>query len=254
MVSLRVVQYVLTAALRDRLFLTLLLAIVVGTSLSVFLGSSAVIEKDQFTLVFTASGLRFACVLGLVLFTAFYIRRSFDAREIDFLLSRPVSRVAYLLSHTAALSILSLLVTLAVGLALWLVAPHRFGEGTLLWSLGLFSELLIMTNAALFFAMVLSSAASSAMSAFGLYVLGRLIGELLGVTSSHIDIGNFDVLQAIMHTVALVVPRLDLIAQTSWLLYAPDTAIGAGFIAIQGLAFTTLVTLAALVDLTRRQF
>src|SRR5688500_11896647 len=108
MIFARVVQYVLTAALRDRLFLTLLLVVAAGSSLALFLGAGAVIEADRFALVFTASGLRLACVMGLVLFTVFYIRRSFDGREVDFLLSRPVSRGTFLLAHTTAFSLLSL--------------------------------------------------------------------------------------------------------------------------------------------------
>ena len=44
------VGYILTAAIRDRLFLSLMLLVVVGVCLSVFLGSSAITEKDQFSL------------------------------------------------------------------------------------------------------------------------------------------------------------------------------------------------------------
>ena len=41
-------KYILTAAMKDRLFLLFLLLAVLGVSLSIFLGSSAVTEKDQF--------------------------------------------------------------------------------------------------------------------------------------------------------------------------------------------------------------
>lgn len=254
MIFARVVQYVLKAALRDRLFITLLLVVASGASLAIFLASGALIETDRFSLVFTAGGLRLACVMGLVLFTVFYIRRSFDARDVDFLLSRPVARPVYLLAHTAAFFILSLIVTALVAVVIWIVAPHRFGEGTILWCFGLFMELLIVMNAALFFAMFLSSAAGAAMSVLGLYILSRLIGELMGVSSSRLYIGDHDVLQILMHTIALVVPRLDLIGQTSWLVYGPDPAIGFVFILAQGMIFTGLLTAAAMVDLSRRQF
>jgi len=105
MFSWPLVTYVLMAALRDRLIVSLIVLVAVGTSLSVFIGSSAILEKDQFALVFAAAGLRFAGVAGLVLFTVFYVRRAFDTKDIEFLLARPVSRFSFLFSHAVAFSV-----------------------------------------------------------------------------------------------------------------------------------------------------
>lgn len=255
MMSWPLVKYVLTAALRDRLMLVLSLMVLVGGALSVFLGSSAVIEQDRFALVFAAAGLRFASVVGLVLFVVFYVRRSFESRDIDFLLSRPISRSAFILSHSIAFSLLALIVGAAIGVSMLAVSLHYAVGGIGLWVLSLAAELVIMANAALFFAMVLPSATAGAMASIGLYILGRLMGELLGIVYTGAYFHGYRFLAMAMKLVSLIVPRLDLMAQSSWLIYGTsDSAIGVGFILAQGLVYSLLLTTAALIDLVRRQF
>lgn len=254
-VSPPLVRYVLMAAFRDRLVLSLILVTMIGASLSVFLGSSALIEHEQFGMVFAAGGLRFAGVAGLVLFVVFHMRRSFDSKDVEFLLSRPISRSAFIFSHGVAFSILALAVAVAISLAVFAVNPGGMGAGHVLWAFSIVIELIIMANAALFFSMVVTSAAGGALAVFGLYILARLMGQLIGIAG--VALGGFAVpiLQPIMNVVAMVVPRLDLMGQTSWLVY-PDSIgdVGFGFILMQGALYTALLICAALVDLRRRQF
>lgn len=255
MISLPLIRYVLMAALRDRLMLSLALLILVGSCLSLFVGSSAVIESRQAALVFTAAGLRFAGVVGLVLFVVFHVRRSFDTRDVDYLLSRPITRTGFILSHALAFSFLALILSVCIGLVVLFLSIGNIGVGHGLWLLGLSMEFLIAVNAALFFSMVISSAAGGAMSVFGLYVLGRLMGDLLGDASSNIAGAMAPVLQAVMNVVAMISPRLDLMTQSTWLVY-PDGGhdVGVVFILLQGFVYSGLLICAALIDLRRRQF
>lgn len=253
-ISWPTVRYVLSAAIRDRLILTLLIIIALGSALSVFLGTAAYIEKYQFVLVFSAGALRILSVLGLVLFCVFFIRRSFDNKDVDYLLSRPVSRVSFIVSHAAAFSLIAILLALASTIAVCLTAPITFGEGHVLWGISLMFELMIMANAALFFSMVLPSASTSAMAVFGLYILSRTIGILLGIVMSGLAASPMLKGAAfVMKFISLIIPRLDLLAQTSWLLYGTGN-IGLLFICAHGLIFSLLLMTAALVDLVRRQF
>lgn len=254
MISLPLMGYVLKASLRDRLIVSLIVLIAVGTSLAVFVGSSAVVEKARFAAVFAASGLRFSGVAGLALFTVFYIRRAFDTKDVEFLLARPVSRGAFLLSHAAAFSLLAALLAAAVTLAVATLMPPGGGHALALWGASLATEFIIVSNAALFFSMILGSAVSGVLATAGLYVLARLMGELLGALVMAAQMPLFPVLSAAMKTVSVIVPRLDLMGQTSWLLYGAEGGIGFSFITAQGIIYSALLVTAALVDLTRRQF
>lgn len=248
------IRYVLMAALRDRLVLSLVLVIALGACLSVFLGSAAVVESKEFALVFAAGGLRFAGIVGLVLFAVFHIRRSFDNKDIEFLLSRPISRTAFILSHSVAFSILAVILSGAIGLIILLLSGGHLGAGHGLWVFSLIMEYLIVINAALFFAMVVPTASGAALAVMGLYVLGHLIGDLLGDARAFPTAATV-VLKPLMDVVSMVVPRLDLMAQTAWLVY-PNGGhnVGYAFILAQGVFYCGLLICAALIDLRRRQF
>ncbi len=253
-ISWPTVRYVLSAAVRDRLIIALLIIIALGAALSTFLGTAAYIEKYQFVLVFAAGGLRILSVLGLVLFCVFFVRRSFDNKDVDYLLSRPISRVSFIVSHAAAFSLIAVLLALASSVAVIMTAPVTFGEGHVIWAVSLMFELIIMANAALFFSMVLPSASTSAMAVFGLYILSRTIGILLGIVMSGLAASPMmKGLAFVMKFISLIIPRLDLMAQTSWLLYGVGD-ISLAFICAQGIIFSALLMTAALVDLVRRQF
>src|SRR5262245_40850313 len=108
------VKYVLTAAFRHRLLISLLILLLVSVSLAIFMCSVARVEHTRFALVFAAGGLRLAGVTGLVLFAVFHIRRSFESKDVEFLLSRPVSRVQFLFSCAIAFILLGVIFGLGV--------------------------------------------------------------------------------------------------------------------------------------------
>jgi hypothetical protein len=273
MFSRPLVSFVLTAAIRDKLILTLLLMILLGGSLSMFLGSSAITEQESFALVFGASGLRFLSVTGIVLFCCFYVRRSFETKEVEFLLSRPLSRMSFLLSNMLAFTLLALFVTSVLMLSVFFLGKPNL-EGLFVWGLSIAVENILMAVTALFFSLVLSSAAGSALATLGFYVLCRLIGTLLGIAAQPPDNTLFLVLNKTMEAISVIIPRFDLMGQTSWLVYGVQGSGGIaltdkasayavsmlatlgvpGFIVAQGALFFVLLLAAASFDFSRRQF
>jgi len=273
MISKYLVKYVLTAALRDKLMMTLALMILMGAALAVFMGSASVSEQGSFALVFGAGGLRFLGVTGVILFCCFYIRRSFENKEVEFLLSRPISRLSFLFSHAAAFSILAFFIALAITLTVSVLGRPDMA-GLALWGASLAVEFSIMAAAALFFSMVLSSAAGSALAALGFYALSRMVGVLLGIMDLPPANWVFAVLGSVMKLISILIPRLDMMGQTTWLVYGAGGAGGikfmpdagayasavvghlglAGFIGLQGIVFVGLLLAAASYDFMRKQF
>ncbi len=273
MISRPLVKFVLTAAMRDKLMITLLTMIVCGGALALFLGSASITEKESFALVFGAAGLRFLSVIGVVLFCCFYMRRSFETKEVEFLLSRPISRLTFLFSHAAAFMILSLLIAVTVVAVVFFLGRPNPG-GLAAWGFSIGVENMIMAVTSLFFSMVLSSASGSALATLGLYVLSRLIGTLLGIAALPPDKVVYSVLNNIMDVVSIVVPRLDMLGQTSWLVYGVAGSGGVGyleragayahammahlgiegFMFAQGALFIALLLAATAFDFLRRQF
>lgn len=273
MVSRPLIGFILTAAIRDKLVMTLMLMIMLGAGVSVFLGSSGMTEQESFAVVFGAGGLRFLGVLGIVLFVSFYMRRAFETKEVEFLLSRPVSRMSFLLSHAFAFKLIALAVAAAVAAAIFFLGRPDTG-GFIVWGLSIAVEYVIMAVTALFFSMVLSSAAGAALATLGFYVLCRLIGMLIGIAAQPPGNVVFALLNNLMDVISVIVPRLDIMGQTSWLVYGVEGAGGValgdkasayavamvdmlgvpGFILAQGAVFTALLLAAAAFDFARREF
>jgi ABC-type transport system involved in multi-copper enzyme maturation permease subunit len=217
--------------------------------------------------------LRFLGVIGIVLFCCFYVRRSFESKEVEFLLSRPISRLCFLFSHAAAFSILSFLVALAITVTVSVLGKPDM-TGLALWGVSIAAEFAIMSVASLFFSMVLTSAAGSALATLGWYALSRMMGVLLGIMSLPPPNWVFSVMGNMMELISIVIPRLDMMGQTSWLVYGAEGAgsiaflpeaggyaqammehLGlSGFIGAQGIVFTGLLLAASAYDFMRRQF
>ncbi len=253
MISWPLVRYALTAAFRDRLIPSLLAVMAIGACVSIVLGSAAIVESGQFAVVFIAGSLRFIAVLGLVLFVVFHLRRSFETKDVEYLLSRPVGRTAFILSHAAAFFVLAVVMACAVTGIVLIMTPPAYYPTAFLWGASVAAELVIMVSAALFFAMVLTSAASGVLATLGLYTLARLMGELLGTIEHDLSSRLMQILGVVMQAVSLIVPRLDLMAQTSWIVYG-QADISLGFIALQAVIYSAFILAAASIDLNRRQF
>lgn len=272
MISKHLVKYVLIAAIRDRLMMTLMLMTALGAGMAIFMGSAAVTEANSFSVVFGAGGLRFLGVIGLVLFCTFYIRRSFENKEVEFLLSRPISRISFLLSHAAAFAVLALFVASVMSVVIFIIGTAN-PIGLAVWGFSVFSEYLIMTVVSLFFSMVLTSAAGSALASLGFYALCRMMGTVLGIVATSPQ-AIVVAMGSVMKVISVIIPRFDLMGQTSWLVYGikgsagitflsntSDYVVGfvqniglTGFILIQTILFAALVLAAAAYDFYKREF
>lgn len=248
------VAYIMATALRDRLFLAFLVLTVLAASIGMFIGGTAVVEKRELSVVYVATATRLILVAGLVLFVCFHLRRSFESHEVELMLSRPISRVNFVLAHVISFVVLALVAVIIATVVVGAVArPEPLALAR--WSLSLWLECSIMVLTALFFALALPSAVANVMACFGFYALARMIGLLTGIAES--ASANDPLLRfvgRVMEAISIVIPRLDLFGQTSWLIYGVGGEISFAVIALQGLVYAPLIVAAAIFDLERWQF
>ena len=157
--------------------------------------------------------------------------------------------MAYLLRSACADRLLAVLAGISVA-ASGRPEPAALG----LWTSSLMVEAAIAATAALLFALVLSSVVAAALACLGFYVLSRMIGLLGELAGAHGGSGPEGWLadQAVF-LLGLVLPRVDLLARTSWLVHgAGDDAAALGLIFAQGLVYLVLLTAAAGIDFERR--
>lgn len=252
--SLPLVGYTLKAARRDRLIWIVAVTFVLSICMSFFLSSAVISEKDIFASVFIAGSLRIFAVVGLVLFTCFYIRRLFDNREIEYLLSRPISRTSFVLSIAFALSCVALCFAAFAIIAVIASGSAAIDISLYIWAGSLAVELLIITNAALFFSMVITSASGSALCTIGFYVFARMMGQLLGIAQTDATLPAADLLSFVFNGISMFMPRLDLLTQTSWLVYGVKDVAQSLLSIAHGVACIPVLLCAAIFDLIRREF
>jgi len=245
--------YVLTAAIKDRILLLYAGLIVVIISLSLFFGSSSATEQDQFSYVFTSGAMRIASAFTLITFIVFYFRRSFENRDVDFLFSRPITRLQFVMSHFFAFSIMAFIIAIITTLSILFITGGNNSAAVLFWGISIFSELAVLSAVAMFFGVALSTAVSATLITFCFYMLARLMGDIIGILGNGISNLATEILGKIMILISFFIPRLDLIGQTSWLVY------GVGefnylVVYTQIIIFLGLILSATYLDLRRRQF
>lgn len=247
-------KYAFTAAIRDKLFVAILGILVCIISLSVFFGSSVISERAEFAISFSAFGFRLFGVAALVLFVINYIRRSFESRDMDYLLSRPISRTGLIIAYAAVFSSIALVIAILLGSVVVFLSGGKSLDASVFWVVSLTIEFIIMANVAMFFALVMTSTTACMLIVFGFYLLSRLIGDILGIISKYGDVWWSYALGKTMELISIFIPRLDLMAQTKWLLYGISDEVSYPFVFGQAVVFVFLIVMASLVDMKRRQF
>ncbi len=247
---LATVRLVALTALRNRLFAGLLVALIGATSISVFLGGTALIEQAQAAIVFAAGAGRVVLVVGLVVFVAFHVQSMIETREVEGVLSRALTRGSFVIGYWLGFALVTCVFVVGLALALWFVTPA--GAGVPMWSLSLLLECLIVVAVAIFAALMLERATSCVIFSLGFYALARLMGLFIGIRDFMPGTREARASDYVVDALALIIPRLDLFAQTEWLVYGANDQLLFPF--AQGAVFLALVLAASTFDLTRRQF
>jgi hypothetical protein len=245
------IRLIILTALRDRLFAALFALLTVTVGLSMFLGGTSISEQLQVAVVFAAAAGRLVLVLGLTIFAAFHIQALFETREVEAILARSISRARFVISYWLGLTALAVFV--ASVFALVIVIFAGFSIAAFVWAATLVAECAIVLAIALFAGLMLERATSTVLFTLGFYALARLMGFLVAIRETTTSSLFSDIVKFSLDAVLLFVPRLDLFAQTQFLVYA-DSKFDPAFSVLQTVLFIALVLSAAIFDLKRKQF
>lgn len=271
------IRYILLTALRDWLFIGLFVAIFIAFGVSAFLGGTAITEENQMTTTFISGSTRLILLVGLIVFVCFHVRRAFDNREIEVIISRPISRTEFVFAYWLGFAVVSLIpviiLTIAIGVYSGILSDSIKPSidasfvgltpasskliGLIYWGISLAMETFFVVAFALFSSLILRSAVTSVLLCFGFYIISRMMGFFLYVLQKPYLFNNFKfgaMMEKLLFSVSTILPRLDLFSKSKWLIYgvANDTAY-LTFIP-QTLIYVPLLLLAAIFDFKRKQF
>lgn len=251
------VRYIFLTAIRDWLFLGLFGGIVLAFILSMFLGSTALVEEAQMTMTYLGGAARIILMVGLITFVCFHVRRAFENREVEVILSRPISRTSFVIAYWLGFAVVGGLLILPLLLLMFALLPGISPVGLVFWGLSILMEAFIVIAFALFCSLILKSAVTSVLLCFAFYVISRMMGFFLYVIESPqiMYSGGMEWLTGQgLRTVSAVLPRLDLYGHTEWLVYGVQSSDSLSLFMIQAAIYVPLLLAAALFDFKHKQF
>lgn len=250
------VRYVLLTATRDRLFFGLLVGVLAAAYISNVLGSTALLEAAQMSVTFTAAAARVIIMIGLIVFIGFHMKNAFEAREIDVLLSRPISRTTLVVSYWVGFAAVALLLVLPTIMLVGLLGTIN-QTGFLLWALSLLLESLLVVSITLFAALTLQSGVATVLASLAMYTLSRMMGFFVVATKGNALFGHLEFgigARWLMQGISTVIPRLDFYAKSSWLVYGAKSYDDLYLFLMQSAVFIPLLVAASVIDFKRKQF
>ncbi len=252
-----IIKYTLITASRDWLFIGLGAVVFMAYCMSVFTGSTALVEESQMSLSYFAGSSRVVLTVGLIVFVCFHVRRSFENREVEAVLSKPVSRVQFVVAYWMGFSFLSFIATLPVLLIIVLLnKPDMLG--LFYWGISLFFEISITVAFAMLSALIMKSAVGSVLSSFSFYLISRLMGFFIMAMDNPTSLmkdGKFSFIwEGMMKIISTIIPRFDLFAKSEWLIYGVQDQKDLWVFPVQFAAYISLLLAVSVFDFKRKQF
>lgn len=250
-----ILKYILRNGLRDRLYLGLLITLIVSFSISIFLGSTMLVEQQQTTTAYIAGSSRAVLAIGMILFVCLSINRAFENKEVEFILSKAISREQFILGYLAGFFTAAILIFLPLTAAIALITKVNL-LGLAIWSSTILAELMIVISFSLLASMILKNSFSAIIASFGFYMISRLMGMFVMAIQLPEDLSSVknNILAVVLKFLSAVFPRLDLFSQSSWLSYGINDYSGLKIIAIQCLIYIPLMIFMSFHDFKRKQF
>ncbi|MBL6664787.1 MAG: hypothetical protein ISQ34_02980 [Rickettsiales bacterium] len=251
-----ILKYILLSAIRDKFYIGLLITLGASFGLSIFLGSSALVEQQQMTASFIAGSSRVILAIGMILFVCLNIHRAFENKEVEFIISKAISREKFILGYLLGFLLAASFIFIPLNIAVSIVVKANF-YGLVIWSLSLFLELVILICFALLASLILKNSFSAIMASFGFYIISRMMGVFVLAISIPDDvslINKNNILQIILKILSAIFPRLDLFAQSKWLNYGFNNSLVLQIILVQSFIYIALMLFMSFHDFKKKQF
>lgn len=251
------IRYILYTAVRDWLFAAIIGALTLSIFISYFLGNTVMIEKEIMLTEFTSATSRAVLIVGMVVFVCFHVRRAFENKEIELMLSRPISRGKFIVGYWVGFCIVAILMLSAVTIFMLIFSTYTY-NGISIWMATMAFEIMIIIAFAIFASIALKSSVTSVLLCFGFYITSRMMGLFTYVLekNSPSDVFSFEYIsQKIIWLTSYLLPRLDLFSQSKWLTYGIDITQSDWLLPIlQSLIYIPLLLVFAALDFNRKEF
>lgn len=227
--------------------------VLAALAFAAFLSQLAITEARALQVAALAAVLRASLAFMVAAHVTASTLREINDKGMEFFLALPFARSTQYLGRLCGFAAGAAALGLFFSLALLPWAPPA---AVLLWGVSLALEAALVAAAALFFAMTLAQLVPAIAATLGLYVLARSMAAVQAIAAAplagHSDLSRLAAF--LVDAAALVLPPLDAVTRTEWLLYAAPSSgayiFGMGMLVLYGV----LLAAAGLFDFHRRSF
>ena len=215
------ISYILICAKRDTFFKAFALVMLLAFLFSFMLGSTMITESTQSTIALFASYLRIFGVFAVVLFIIFHIKSAFDNKEMDMILSKPISLLEFVLYYYISLFIICF--GISVLSCSCLIVSGALKIGAISWSIGFLMEMLVTVFFSLFVVLSIRNHIVASFATIIFYLLCRILGFYFISFNNPVSTIRTSAYgrwaHDILHKISYLFPRFDIFTKSEWLLY-----------------------------------
>src|SRR5712672_31208 len=217
------------------------------------LARATLLEAVRNRLLLLAAPLRVAAVFIVAVFVITSMVWELSDKVTELLLSLPAPRSAYFLGKFSGYALVATVLALLSALPL---VPFANSQGLVFWTVSLICELLIVAAMSLFCVLSFAQVVPAFAAVAGFYLLSRSMAAMQIIASAPLQDTTLTdrVVNAVVDLIALLLPALDGMTQTPWLLGPAPGASALGSVIGQTALYLVLICSAALFDLHRKNF
>ena len=249
-----IARYTVLEAVRTRLPLLTLAAIVALAAASFFVREIAIAESTRFQTAFYAATIRFAVVFIAALYAVASVAREFQDKGLDVMLALDLPRSHYIVGKLAGFLVIAAALACAVALPM---IPLAGVDAVAAWSASLAFELAVVVAFSLFCVVTFNQLMPALSVVMAFYLFARALAAIRLIGENPIagsDALSHKVMAGTMEALALVVPALGEWTRSAWLVDRVAAWPSLPQIAVHSALFISLVAAAAVFDMHRKNF
>jgi hypothetical protein len=270
---LSIIRYFLLICKKDKIFISITALILTCFFVSIFFGWTMIDEMKQAQISYFAGSVRFATICTIIVFTSFFTTKLFSTKEIEFLCSTPKSRSLIVFCIFVSFFVICFFAAIVIGSImlyfLFFSEPGFFYlDGYFCWISDLFLEMLVVSFFAIFISFGFSNnPALSIIISVCFYLVARSIGFITSAlylsTTNQADVSlifvpvdkNIAIItKFVSKFVSFAFPRLDLVSNSSWILYSNIDYKVFTFAILQMVFYCILIYAFCTKDFNKKQF
>jgi len=249
-----IAKYTFIEAVKNRLFVLMIIGLVCIFGLSLFISELAITETREVQVALIGFIVRLFAIFITSLFVITNLVREFNDKAFEFIISLPIPRHAYFFGKLYGFILLSVFVAVIVSLPIFIYTAL---PQALIWSMSLICELFIVITLCLLCLFTLGQIATAFSAVVAFYILARSIGTIQLISHSPILEStklSQQFINRLVDAIAYVIPDLGSFTKTQWLVYQTGSTEDLVVIVIQTIIYIVLLSSAALFDLYRKEF